>query len=80
MLYVGILTNLNRMKVTERRLVKQEWYETDTTKTGWDSHGWTFDDGTQMHDSWTIVYHLTFDKHYNLWVWIAEREVDGSRF
>ena len=67
-------------KVIERRIVTQDWYETDTTKTGWDSHGWTFDDGAQMDDSWTIVSHLTLDKHYNPWVGIAEREVDGSRF
>ncbi len=52
-----------KMKVTERRLVRQQWYETDTTKTGWDSHGWTFDNGEQMDDSWTIVSHLTLDKH-----------------
>ena len=68
------------MTVTERRIVRQDWYETETTKTGWDSHGWTFDNGEQMDDSWTIVSHLTLDKHYNAWVGIAEREVDGSRF
>ena len=39
------------MKITERRIVRQEWYETDTTKTGWDSHGWVFNDtGATMNN------------------------------
>lgn len=28
------------MKIIERRLVIQEWYETEYSKTGWNSHGW----------------------------------------
>lgn len=64
------------MKVTERRIVRQEWYETDTTKTGWDSYGWTFDNGEQMDDSWTVVSYLILDKQHNPCVGIAEREID----
>jgi hypothetical protein len=26
-------------KVIERRIVTQDWYETEFSKTGWDSHG-----------------------------------------
>jgi hypothetical protein len=64
------------MKVIERRIVKQEWYETDTTKTGWDNHGWTFDNGEQIGDDWTIVNHIHLDKFGNPFVGVAEREVD----
>lgn len=38
------------MKVKERRVVRQEWYETDCTKTGWDSHGWIFMEGYMLED------------------------------
>jgi hypothetical protein len=64
------------MKITERRIVRQEWYETDTTKTGWDNHGWTFDNGGQMDNDWTIVSHIHLDKFGNPFVGVAEREVD----
>ena len=65
------------MKITERRIVRQEWYETDTTKTGWDSHGWAFnDDGVIMNNDWTIVNHIHSDKHGNPILGIAEREVE----
>lgn len=61
--------------VTECRIVTQDWYETETTKTGWDSHGWFFDDGMIMDDSWTVVEHLHFSKFGNPVKSIAEREV-----
>ena len=33
-------TNSNKMaKIIERRIVSQDWYETETNKNGWDSHG-----------------------------------------
>jgi hypothetical protein len=35
-------------KVIERRIVTQDWYETETNKNVWDSHGWMFDDGSYM--------------------------------
>lgn len=63
------------MKITERRIVTQEWYETDTTKTGWDSHGWTFDNGEQVGDGWIIVQHIHLDKFGNPIAGVAEREV-----
>lgn len=64
------------MKVTERRIVTQDWYETETTKTGWDSHGWIFDDGSTMDSDWTVVQHIYSDKFGNPFTGIAEREVD----
>lgn len=63
------------MKVTERRIVTQEWYETQLTKTGWDSHGWRFDDGREMGAEWTIVAHIHVDKFGNPFCAVAEREV-----
>ena len=65
------------MKITERRIVRQEWYETDTTKTGWDSHGWVFNDtGATMNNEQTIVSHIQLDKHYNPILGIAEKEIE----
>lgn len=64
-----------RMIVTERRLVIQEWYETETTKTGWDSHGWTFDNGEQVGNDWTIVQHIFLSKFGNPLIGVAEREI-----
>jgi len=63
-------------KVTERRIVTQEWYETEYSKTGWDSHGWVFNDGRTIGTAWTIVEHIHLDKFGNPFVGIAEREVD----
>ena len=64
------------MIITERRIVQQEWYETECTKTGWDNHGWYFkDDGHTMDETeWTIVEHLDFDKFYNPILAVAEKE------
>jgi hypothetical protein len=66
------------MKVTERRLVEQSWYETEYSKTGWDSHGWHFkDSGWLMYEiEWTIVEHLDYDKFYNPILAIAEKETE----
>jgi len=65
------------MIITQRRIVRQEWYETDTTKTGWDSHGWSFeDDGATMDEQWTVVMHVHSDKFGNPFVGIAEKEVE----
>lgn len=30
------------MKVVERRLVYQDWFESEDSKTGWESHYWRF--------------------------------------
>ena len=50
------------MKITERRIVEQQWYETDLSKTGWDSHGWVFKDDFQgILSGWEIVQHLHTD-------------------
>jgi hypothetical protein len=61
--------------VTEKRIVEQEWYETECTKTGWDSHDWFFIDSKELMDSsWTIVKHLDSDKFGNPLIAIAEKE------
>lgn len=62
-------------EVIERRIVRQEWYETECTKSGWDNTGWRFDDGSEMSHLWTIVEHLLIDKHYNPLIGVAERTI-----
>lgn len=62
------------MEVTERRVVYQQWYETEYSKTGWDSHGWSFDDGTSLDSSWIFVESF-FDKFGNPHTGIVERKV-----
>lgn len=66
------------MKITERRLVRQEWYETEFSKTGWDSYGWQFlDSGANAEVmGWTIVEHLNMDKFGNCWLGVAEKETE----
>lgn len=60
------------MTVTEKRIVKQEWYETEDSKTGWDSHGWVFDDnGQTMPNSWTITQYIKLDKFGNPYLGIV---------
>jgi len=63
------------MKLFERRIVTQDWYETETTKTGWDSHGWVFEDGMVIGNDW-IVVEIHSDKHGNPFYGVAEREVE----
>lgn len=64
------------MTIIERRIVEQDWYETECSKTGWDSHGWFFKDNRDtIGNSWTVVKHLEHDKHYHPIIGIAEREV-----
>lgn len=63
-------------KVIERRIVTQDWFETETTKTGWDSYGWKFDDGATIGTDWTVVEHIHIDKFGNPFIGVAEREVD----
>lgn len=66
----------DKMTITERRVVMQDWYETETTKTGWDSHGWFFkESGSPMYYEWSIVQHLKSDKFGNPILAVAEREV-----
>lgn len=64
------------MKVKERRIVVQDWYGTETTKTGWDSNGWFFkDDGHCLDESeWIIKKHLDSDKYSNPILAIAEKK------
>lgn len=66
------------MKITERRIVRQEWYETETTNTGWDSHGWEFLDSgaSALYNKWDIVEHLESDKFGNPILAIAEKETE----
>lgn len=61
--------------ITEKRIVRQEWYETELTKTGWDSFGWIFEDDRQhVPESWTITQHIHLDKFGNPFLGVAEKE------
>lgn len=65
------------MKITERRIVMQDWYETEYNKTGWESQGgWVFLDTCENAEDygWTIVEHIRSDKWYNPTLGIAEKE------
>jgi len=66
------------MKIVERRLVTQEWYETEFSETGWESQGgWRFlDDVDNNPDdfNWNIVQHIETDKFGNPTLAIAEKE------
>ena len=55
------------MIITERRVIKQNWHETDENKTGWESYcGWYFkDDENIIDNSWEIVEHLERSKNGN---------------
>lgn len=66
------------MKITERRLVEQQWYETEYSKTGWDSYGWVFkDSGSSVeNEGWEIVQILEYDKFINPISAIAEKETE----
>ena len=61
------------MKITERRIVEQDWYETEYSKTGWDSYGWRFDDGS-YNLGWDVVEIIRSDKYGNPILAIAEKE------
>ncbi len=65
------------MKVIERRLVYQEWYETEYSKTGWDTTtGWYFKEGDFYNFDWVIVDIVDSDKFGNPLVAIAEKETE----
>ena len=63
--------------ITEKRIVRQEWYETELTKTGWYSFGWVFEDDRQpVTESWTINKHIYLDKFGNPFLGVAEKETN----
>lgn len=64
------------MKIIEVRVVEQQWYETEFSKTGWDSYGWVFkDSGSNAEvEGWTIIEHLDTNKHGFPTLGIAEKE------
>lgn len=66
------------MKITECRIVEQQWYETELSKTGWDSYGWVFkDSGSNAEvEGWEIVQILVYDKFINPILAIAEKETE----
>lgn len=69
------------MIITERRIVRQEWHETEYSKTGWDSHGWCFEDtgdDIELSKGWTVVEHIDSDKFGNPFLGIAEKETDSE--
>ena len=69
------------MKVTERRIVEQQWFETEVSKTGWDSHGWVFKYNFQgILSGLEIVQHLHTDKFGNSWLGIAEKETKINEY
>ena len=45
------------MKIIEVRVVEQQWYETEFSKTGWDSYGWVFkDSGSNAEvEGWEVI-------------------------
>lgn len=64
-----------KIKIEEILLVRQDWYETETTKTGWDSHGWTFEDtGNSITHGWDVYKILSTDKFGNPTLGIAQKE------
>lgn len=64
------------MKITERRIVVQEWEETETTRSGFASRGWIFDNGHGMPDDWKVVLHIKYDKFGLPCLAVAEREYE----
>jgi hypothetical protein len=67
------------IEITERRLVEQDWYETELSKTGWASHDWIFKDTRAIMDnSWNVVKILDSDKFGNPLLGIAERSIENQ--
>lgn len=65
------------MKITERRIVIQDWFECEDSKTGWDSHGWEFKDLDGYYDTdWNIVEILDSDKYGNPILGVSEKETE----
>lgn len=65
------------MTIIERRIVIQDWYETECTRTGWDTNtGWYFKEGDFYNSSWEIVEILDSDKYGNPLIGIAEKETE----
>lgn len=66
------------MKITERRIVIQYWYETEYSKTGWDSYDWEFKDTGELIEGtgYTVIEVLDSDKFYNPILGIAEKETE----
>lgn len=68
------------MKITETRVVVQEWYETEFTKNGWDSNDWIFMDSREsvIGSGYDVVKILDSDKWHNPILGIAEKETEVS--
>lgn len=66
------------MKITERRIVMQDWFESEESKTGWESEdGWWFKDTEDLiSNQYEIVEILDFDKYGNPLIAIAEKETE----
>lgn len=69
--------NLKPIDIKERRIVHQYWYESKESMTGWDSHGWAFEDGSfpDPELGWSVVEYTVMDKYGKPCVGIAERTV-----
>lgn len=66
------------MKITECRIVMQDWFESEYSKTGWDSYGWRFLDDAEdiSYMDWIIVDILKTDNYYNPTLAVAEKETN----
>ena len=64
------------MIITERRIVEQNWYESEDSKTGWENNGWCFHDTGRSVErtGYEIVQHLESDKFGNTTLGIAEKQ------
>lgn len=62
------------MKIVETRIVYQDWYETEYSKTGWDTNtGWYFKEGDIYNFDWEIIKILHHDKFGNPLIAIVEK-------
>ena len=51
-----------RIIVREKKLGTIQWYEDEYSKTGWENHGWVFEDGEEINDDWGLRKIIDFDK------------------
>ena len=76
---LGQILDIHQGSYTERRIVIQDWYETEFSKTGWNSHGWSFkDSGHHIDSTWTVVEHLDINKFGNPILGIAEKVFENN--
>lgn len=63
--------------IKERRVVYQDWYETEHSKTGWETNvGWYFKEGDFISPDWEIKEILESDKFGNPILAVAEKDTE----